>query len=307
MSLETCIQQISEPEASLSFQALIELSDLSPKELGMLARAWYKVTPERKRKVIERLVELAEDNAEIDFSSIFKLCLKDSDDTVRRKAISGLWEFEDRSLITSLVELLKSDDSSHVRASAAIGLGKFASLAQDGKLLSKDGELVNGHLMEALRNEEEWMEVRRRALESVAAFNTPDINEYILWAYDSVDLSLKCSSIYAMGKTGDHQWLRALFNELQSPSPPIRYEAAAACGQLDAEEATPHLIPLLQDDDFQVQLAAIDALGEIGGVLAKRALRACMKRGDTILEDAARNALENVRTLDDPLGFQYEI
>ena len=306
MSLETSIQQISEPEVTLSFQTLIELSDLSPKELGTFARAWYKVPSERKGKVIGRLVELAEDNAEMDFNSIFRMCLKDSDEVVRRKAISGLWEFEDRSLIQSLVELLSSDDSGDVRATAAIGLGKFASLAQDGKLLSKDGELVQGGLMETLQNQEEWLEVRRRALESVAAFNTSDINEYILWAYNSPDLSLKSSSIYAMGKTGENQWLGSLFKELQSPSPPIRYEAATACGQLDDEEATPHLIPLLQDDDFQVQLAAIDSLGEIGGTLAKRALTACLKRGDTILEDAARNALENLRTLEDPLGFQSE-
>ena len=118
---------------------------------------------------------MAEDNAELDFSSIFRLCFKDPDDVVRQKAITGLWEFEDRSLILSLIELLNSDSSGHVRASAASALGKFAALAQDGKILSKDGELVKACLIKALQDKKEWLEVRRRALEAAAPFNTPDV------------------------------------------------------------------------------------------------------------------------------------
>ena len=306
MSMDRCLQHIAEEGTPMSHPALIELSGLSPGELGRFARAWYKVTPERRRKVVERLVEMAEENAELDFSPVFKLCLKDRDEGVRDKSIVGLWEFEDRSLILSLVEILESDVSGRVRASAAMALGKFAYLAQDGKILAKDGDLVKGSLMGALQHEEEWLEVRRRALESVAPFNSPEINNFVHWAYDSDDINLKCSSLYAMGRTGESQWLPLLFRELQNSNPPVRYEAASACGELDREEAAPHLILLLQDDDLQVQLAAIGALGEIGGSLAKRALRRCLKSGDPALEDAAKDALENIQTMDDPQGFNYE-
>ena len=304
--MDRCLQYISEEGGQLSHQALAELSDLSPSELGRFARTWFEVPGDRRQKVIESLAEMAEENAELEFSAIFKLGLKDPDATVRKKAITGLWEFEDRSLILSLVELLKSDGSGEVRAAAAMALGKFAALAQDGKILSKDGELVKSTLMDALQREQEWLEVRRRALESVAPFNTSNLTEYIHWAYDSDDLDLKCSSIYAMGKSGEPQWLPLLFRELQSPNSPIRYEAANACGELDNEDAAPHLVPLLQDDDFQVQLAAVGSLGEIGGSVAKRALRRCVKRGEPLLEDAALNALENIKGMEDPLGFNYE-
>ena len=57
------------------------------------------------------------------------------------------------------------------------------------------------------------------------------------------------------------------------------------------------------DDDFEVQLAAITSLGEIGGSLAKRALRNCLKNGDSTLEDATRKALENIQAMEDPLGY----
>jgi HEAT repeat protein len=268
---------------------------------------WFDVAPQRRSKVVEGLAEMAENTAELDFTSVFKLCLKDSDEAVRQNAIGGLWEFEDRSLILSLVELLKSDSSEQVRASAATALGKFSSLAQDGKLLSRDGDVVMASLMGALKDEGEWREVRRRALEAVAPFNSPDIEQYIHWAYDWEDIDLKCSSIYAMGRTGNPRWLTFLFKELQDPRPPIRYEAANACRELDQEDAAPYLIPLLQDDDFQVQLAAIGALGEIGGTLAKRALRRCLKGGDPVLEDAVRDALENIKAMEDPLAFNTEL
>ena len=305
MSLDRSLQQILEERDSLSYQALFELSDLSPGELGRFARTWFKVPTPRREKVIDRLVEMAEENPELDFSAVFKLCLKDPDASAREKAITGLWECEDRSVIPTLVELLNTDSSGQVRASAAMALGKFASLAQDRKILSRDGELVQGSLMEALKNEQEWLEVRRRALESVAPFNTSEIPKYIQWAYDSDDTSLGCSSLFAMGRTGDAQWLPTIIRELQNPSPPIRYEAANACAQMDIEEAAPHLIPLLHDDDAQVQIAAISALGELGGSLAKRALKRCLKTGDPFMEDAARHALENITALEDPLGYHH--
>ena len=307
MSLESCLEHIADSDTDLSYPALTDLSDLSPAELGRFARSWVKVLAERKCKVIGALVEMAEDNPDLEFSAIFKLGLKDSDRAVRERAIAGLWEYEDRSLIVTLVGLLSSDDAGEVRAAAAIALGKFSGLAQDGKLLPKDSEAVKSSLMEALRNEDEWLEVRRRALESVAAFHAPDVTEFIHWAYNGDDLNLRCSSIYAMGKTGKVEWLDLLFRELQNPNPPIRYEAANACGEMDDEEAAPHLIPLLNDDDTQVQLAAVGALGEIGGSLAKKALTRCMRQEDQVLEDAARTALENIKAMEDPLEFASDL
>ena len=54
-------------------------------------------------------------------------------------------------------------------------------------------------------------------------------------------------------------------------------------------------------------MATIRAMGEIGGSLSKRALRMILKGGDPVLEDAAREALENIQAMDDPLGFSYEL
>jgi HEAT repeat protein len=69
----------------------------------------------------------------------------------------------------------------------------------------------------------------------------------------------------------------------------------------------PHLIPLLQDDDYHVQLAGINALGKIGGPLAKKVLLHCVKDGDATLEDAARAELQNLELLEDPMAFSSDI
>ena len=294
MSLERCLRDIANEGALLAYAALIELSDLSASELGRFERVWTNVPTPRRLKVIERLVEMGEENPQFDFCAVFKLAARDPHETVQEKAISGFWEFEDRSIIPLLLDILGSDTYCQVRASAATALGKFACLAQDGKILSKDAQTVQDALMAVLQNEENPLDVRRRALEAVSPFNTPRIQEYVRWAFHSDDQSLKCSSLYAMGKTQDRSWLPAIIAALKGGSSPLRFEAASACGELVEEETVPHLIPLLEDEDLEVQLAAAASIGKIGGTLAKRVLLRCVRTGDPAVKDAAQEALEEM-------------
>jgi HEAT repeat protein len=304
MAMEEFLEILTDPSADVASADFVEISDLSPSELGGFARAWFTIPVDHQRLIISTMVGLAEDNPELDFCAVFKMCLKDQDEVVQGKAIEGLWEYEDRSIITGLVQILRSDRSPEVRSAAAAALGKFASLIQEGKLLPKDAEMVRDNLMDTLEDQEEHLEVRRRSLEAVAPFNTATIQEYVSWAYNSDDLKLKSSSIYAMGRTGEATWLPVLIKELQSSEPSVRYETANACGDLGDEEVVPHLVPLLEDDDYQVQVAGLSALGKIGGPLAKRVLLRCIKEGDAVLEEAARGALESVEFLEDPIAYQ---
>jgi HEAT repeat protein len=306
LALEKCLQDIEDEGTSLTSSILFDLCNLSPAEIATFNPFWSKISTPRRLEVMANLIDLTQDSAELDFSSVFRQCLKDENEEVRRSAIEGLWEYEDRLLIPKLCQLIIEDSSESVRAAAAQGLGKFANLAQEGKLLRKDGARIHSCLLTSLQDEDEVIEVRRRALEGVAIFNTTPVKEYIHWAYGSDCPEMKGSSLYAMGKTGEPLWLDILFRELKSPDPPLRYEAATACAEMDEEDAIPHLIPLTQDDDLQVQLSAIRAIGTIGGPLAKKALRRCMKQGDPAIEDAAQEYLEMVEAMEDPLGSEYQ-
>lgn len=307
MSLEPFIQNMADPSSHVPSGDFVELSDLSPSELGVFARTWFTIPAERQLSIVSTLVELAEDSAELDFHAIFKMCLKDGAEAVVEKAMEGLWEQEDRSVIPFLTDILLSDRSPSVRAAAAVALGKFPLLVQEGKLLPKDRDAVHDSLMAVLVDSDQPPEVRRRSLESIAPFNTGDIQRFVSWAYNSDDLKLKSSSIYAMGRTGELSWLPLLIKEIQNPEPTIRYETAHACAELGEEDAVPHLITLLEDDDYLVQLAGINALGQIGGPLAKKVLLLCVQDGDASLEEAARAELENIEFSEDPMAFNSDV
>ena len=156
--------------------------------------------------------------------------------------------------------------------------------------------------METLEDDDEDITVRRRCLESVAPFNTEAIQNFVEWAYSSEDEDLKSSSIYAMGRTGEAAWLPILISELQSPEPTVRYETAHACGELGEDDAVLHLIELLRDEDYQVQLAGIAALGKIGGPLAKRALLKLCERRRRRLGGRRQGRAGECRILGRPVG-----
>lgn len=307
MPLEEFLETLADSSTEAPAGEFVELSDLLPAELGVFARTWFGIDVEHQRWIVTTMVELSEQNPELDFNAIFKMCLKDDDETVLEKAMEGLWESEDRAIVPSLIQVLNSDKSINVRSSAAVALGKFSELVQDGKLLLKDGEAIHDSLMSVLDDDEADVEIRRRCLEAIAPFNTADIQKLVSRAYEGEDLLLKSSSIFAMGRTGELSWLPVLIKELQNPEPSIRYETANACGELAEEDAVPHLVSLLDDEDYQVQLAGVYALGKIGGPLAKKVLVHCVKEGDAVLEDAARNELENIEFLEDPMAFTSDV
>jgi len=307
MSFEFFLENVSDPTNRISAVDFYEISDLSPEELEQFAAAWYPLPIERQREIASTMVELAEGNPELDFTAIYKLCLKGDDEPLLQIVMDGLWEHDDRSVIPGLVDVLRSDKGSEVRSAAASALGRFPLLAQEGKLLAKDAELIHDNLMQVLEDEEEPLDVRRRCMEALAPFNTMEINQHITFAYESLDPDYRASSIFAMGRTGEVGWLPILLQELQNEEPTIRYETAHACGELGEEEAVPHLILLLKDDDSEVQLAGVGALGRIGGPLAKKVLTDLVKDGDANLEEAARIELEDLEFDEDPQGFLGEL
>jgi len=301
MAVELFINAVADESEPLSDAPFHEVSDPSPSEMEAFIRFFMTLEDERRRELVGTMVEQAEENLELDFTSIFRHCLKDEDDRLAQLGIEGLWEQEERWLIVELVELLRSERGPQIRAAAAVALGKFPVLAMDGKIQPQDGELVYRVLMDFLEDDIEDLEVRRRCLEAVAPFNTEEVQDYIHWAYDDEDQDLRSSSIYAMGRTGETSWLPTLIRELDSSDAAVRYETAHACGELGEQEAAPHLAGLLADEDPEVRLACIAALGKIGGTEARRALIDCVRDGDAAMSEAAHSELENLEFLDDPM------
>ncbi|MCL0091258.1 HEAT repeat domain-containing protein [Dehalococcoidales bacterium] len=304
LPIEETIAELGNCDKPLLNSRLIELSNLNSEELELLEQAWAVIEPKRRRQIIYRLVELAEDNFELDFTCIFTSCLKDQDAEVRSKAIEGLWESEEPSLINPLINLLEQDGSENVQAAAATALGKFAMLAELKKLRPSYTSKVCQALLTVIDDKSKPIEVRRRALEAAAPLSLPWVKKAIMAAYQSHNSKFKASAIYAMGRNCHRFWLPMLIKELSSADAEIRYEAAGACGEIGEEEAVAYLIELIRDPDVDVQLAAIQALGKIGGSEAKRCLEQCLNNPSEVIRQAAEQALNQLEAEENPFTFR---
>ena len=305
--IEESIVDLSTRDKPLPSSRLADLSNLNLKELRFLEQVWGAIELKRRRQIIYRLVELAEDNLELNFDGIFRSCLKDQDAEVRSKAIEGLWESEDASLINPLTNLLGQDRSEKVQVAAATALGKFAMLTELKKLRPCYISQVCQSLLAVTSEKNKPLEVRRRALEAVAPLSLPQVEKAIMAAHQSHNSKLRTSAIYAMGKNCNHSWLPILLKELTNADAEIRYEAAVACGEIGEPETAPYLTGLVNDPDTDVQLAAIQALGKIGGTEAKECLECCLNNPSEVIHQAAEQALQELEADEDLLTFKIRV
>jgi len=295
------LEQLLEPDPPRA--VLFALSNLHSKSLAELTKAWPALPVERRTQVISSLVEISEADFEVDFSEVFRMCLDDTDPRVRTSAIEGLWEVEDVRLIRPLVRALSEDSSDMVRQAAAMSLSRFALRAELGQLPPRLAELVWESLWQAVNAPQEDVPVRRRALESLAYFDRPEVGASISRAYQDEDSTMRISAIFAMGRSTDEEWSTQILDELESELTEMRYEAARACGELQLAGAVPRLSQMTADLDLEVKLAAVWSLGQIGGPEARRVLDICVEMGDEALIEAAREALDEIDYMEEEISF----
>ena len=192
--------------------------------------SWNEIDANRRRELLDRMVELADDNIEFDYSTLFRACLSDKDEGVRARAARSLWDSDDRTNIRPLVNLLTQDDSAEVRAAAATALGKFVEMTEEGKLIRREGQKIADALVGVIENPQERLETRCRAIEAVAPLTSEKVHSIIEQAYRDDDIRLRQSAIYAMGRRPDSSWLPTVLRETRHVEAAIRYEAVTASG-----------------------------------------------------------------------------
>jgi len=294
-SLREILEQLRSGSVSLS--RLYDLSGLDREEAREVEIVWRELPARTRREVILTLVEVAESDFEADFGAVFRLALNDPDAMVRQAAVEGLWEEEDVRLVPRLATCLREDPAPNVRAAAAALLGQFLLLGELGKIRPIPHRQAFEALLATCRSAQETLEVRRRALESLAYSGEEEVADLISEAYRHPEEKMRVSAVFAMGRSADERWAVYVLKELLSPSPEMRFEAARACGELGLEEAIPTLIELVEDVDAEVQEAAIWALGQIGGDEARSVLRRCLRSDSEAIRDAARDALRELEFL----------
>jgi HEAT repeat protein len=304
MKFTEYLDQLADPAERLKLAELKLLSELPPDDLHALSARWPSLEVRRRRRIIQELTDLVEDNVEFNFDAVFIRGLEDDDPSVRLQSLRGLWEHEGPDILDTLLRMLTDDEDAAVRAEAALTLGHFVDLHEDGRLRDRHFERIEEALRAALNNAGEEQEVRARALEAIGSHNEQWVRDGIRDAYESAIHRFKVAAVNAMGRSCDDRWLPLLVRELSSDDAEVRYEAAVASGLLGDERSIPHLIKLVIDPDAEVKLAAISALGEIGGLQAREALVILLESESEASRQAAADALALLDFEADPLAFK---
>ena len=303
MSLAEILTNLRNDDGNLPDSSLVELSELDSEEMALLAQSWDNIAPERRSIIISRLVELADSNVTLNFHAVFKHCLWDTHAEVRKEAVRGLWECETPSLIESLIGLLEEDPSEAVQVEAARTLGRFALLVENGTITSQYASRIAHTLLNITDDSTRPMDVRRRALESVAPLSLPEVKTAIEDTYLSRDDRLRISSVRAMGGNCDPSWLPILLRELGSADAEMRREVAEALGEIEEKDTVPQLAELIYDGDVEVQLATIRSLANIGGGEASECLKQCLADPNEVVSQAAEEALQELANMEGMSSF----
>lgn len=280
------------------------LTDMRERDQAVFWADWVLIPIEGRVRVVQLLNDIAEDNVDLDFRPVLRWLLADSEAEVRRRAIEGLSEEEHPRLIAPLLELVQTDPAPQVRIAAALGLARFTELAAMDELPAGAVATLKHSLMQILMAETANVDLYRRVLEALGWVPDDAVTSAIRMAWQSDKSALRESALVAMGRTGDPAWLPLVKHGLEQGTPAVRYEAARACGDYADQAAglVPALIVASQDDDGEIAVAAIEALGSIGDERSLKVLRQHASGRDEAKREAALSALDDHDADDDIFG-----
>jgi hypothetical protein len=269
------------------------LSGLTSDEIKRIEPAWTSLNTTERERIMQALSETSETNFEFDYRAMALYALNDPSAKVRTAAVDTLWEDETIEVMNRLINLTETDQAEAVRVAAASKLGRFILMGELGDFPQGEAEKAQNAVIRLLRDSQEEVTVRRRALEAISNCGHDIVPDEITKAYTSDDTQMQISAVYAMGRTCDPRWEDRIIDELDSGDAAMRYEAARASGELELTSAVPVLSRLVIDDDREVREAAIWALGEIGGREAKRVLGAALEAAEEQEEDDLIEVIED--------------
>lgn len=289
---------------------LLGLSLINKADLTEFQTVWSDISSSRRKMVVEKLVSIAEQRVDVNFDTIFIHCLNDNNEAVQIAAIEGLWENNMTSLILPLTTLLAHGKTIGVRAAAAKALGHYIYLGELEKIDSAFTLVAEQTLLTAIGKSDEDIEVKRRAVESIAFSGKKGIAQIIENAYYHEDERMQVSAVFAMGRNGDDRWQDIVIEEIDNPNPEFRFEATRACGELMLSQSVSTLIDSIEiETDIEVMLNIIWALGQIGGNAAQDTLQKLMYLDDENIHSAVEDAIRETRLWGDMLSdvFSYTI
>jgi hypothetical protein len=290
-----------EARGELAPEEIQALAHLDRDELARLRFVWDGLDSGHRIGLLNRLHQWESGNPRLEFNGIYRLGLYDEDANVRRTAIRSVVEDRAPELLAKLSQLASDDPDEVVREAAVEGLAPFALRAELGELHQSDAELVERVLFALLDRVDQPTAIRGAALASLGYLDTVKVAEEIQAAFD--DPALQQSAVRAMGRSANPTWLDSLRMEASNESPAMRAEVARAAGEMADERTVAFVADMVDDPVIDVRLAAITALGQIGGEHSREALIYALEDKHEVIRDAAEAALNELEQDEDPFGM----
>ncbi|MCX6018619.1 MAG: HEAT repeat domain-containing protein [Chloroflexi bacterium] len=288
-------------------EALCALSGAGAEQQPAFEKMWRTLDADRRTAICERLIEIAHDDVEMEFTLVFRIGLRDADARVRLAAAHGLWEEASPDVITPLVQVLRTDADLKVRAAAAQSLGHFLYASEIEELSAVRGREIYSALLMTLRRTDDESSLYQRALESIAYSGTVDVDFFLRSVTASDDAGLKMSGVIGMGRSNNHEYQSLVRAELHHVSPHVRREAARAAGELEDVDAVKDLAELIDDSERAVCEAALESLAQVGSFDAKRIIESVIASADDDLKEKAEEALQMYEMLHGDFDFNVNI
>ena len=296
VSFEAVLQILADEQVIIPTNLLPHFSDLEGNNLNAFKSLWKKISHDRKISFLSDMTDWDETDTLVNFESVAHVALQDPDGQVRAKGIKLLNNTEDPKLVPILANILKRDPEEKAREAAAVLLGKFIYLGELEEIPEQIYQMALDALFLVPQTESEI--VRQRVLESIGYSSNSEVSERIEAAYNLGKSNWKESALRAMGRSADEHWEKLVLENLDHDIFGIQLAAVEAAGELELKKAKKALTLLLKDaQNLEPRLfsAVVWSLSQIGGENVKSILEALadMTEDDATLE-IIEDALDNL-------------
>ncbi len=274
------------------------LADLSISEAAFVRERWSDLADDLRHAIITQMALLSGEDVRMNFERVYMIGLADANPDIRLESTRAMWEVESSALLAALLQRLEHEPEARVRVALVEAIGRFAGLIVEGGIDTDLREETEALLVDvALGDDNE--NVRLAALAAAAYFRPIEIEAEIARAYDDGHDEAREFALRAMGRFGGSRWASRVIDGLAAGDEEQRLTAAAAAPYVEDRRVLPYLFEAAEDDEGpDLQLAAIVALGNIGGTHVQSFLEALKDSTTGDVATAAEAALESAALLE---------
>lgn len=278
------------------------LADMHTEDMAELQAYWLLVPARRRTWIARECLALLRGSRTLQFNAFFRHLLTDSEPFVRQQALEGLGFDMEAQSIGPVLQVWAEDAILDVRLEAAHTLGLF--LLQ-GELKSWPGQLQDEMveaLMQVAADPSAALTLQCRALESLGYSSHARIRDLLGEAVASDLEEMRVSALVAMGRSSNRAWSGIILEAFDDHAPPVRLAAVQAAGALRLDSFRDICCTILEyEEEREIRLAAIEALGRIGGADAWQGLLLAAETGDQEELEAVAQAIEDFAEDDLPM------